>query len=218
MKPINYKVLILFFFTFLIQSCMQQIAITGYWYNKESAAGKNYQKAYFVSLLNDVIKNATVETDLSAEAKKRSMATAMNQEHLAAGFVNKDIGKEAILAKARELECDLIFTIAIADVKSENYYVPGQVNYSPGSSYGYYNSFPGYYDRSYSTYQTPGYYVNDKTYFIETNVYDVKDLKLLWSLQSQAYNPSNLKTVSALYAKEVFKKMDAEGFTKRIKK
>jgi len=214
------RIRILFFLILLISviSCSRQISVTGYWYNKEGAADKNYQKAYFVSLLNDVIKNATVETDLSAEAKKRSMATAMNQEHLAAGFVNKDIGKEAILAKAKELECDLIFTIAIADVKSENYYVPGQVNYSPGSSYGYYNSFPGYYDRSYSTYQTPGYYVNDKTYFIETNVYDVKDLKLLWSLQSQAYNPSNLKTVSALYAKEVFKKMDAEGFTKMIKK
>lgn len=218
MKRSLYKILILVLFTSIFLACTQQISITGYWYNKENASGKSYKKAYFVALLNDVIKNATVESDLSTEAKKRSLATAMNQEYLAEGFVNKDIGKEAILAKARELNCDLIFTIAIADVKSENYYVPGQVNYSPGSSYGYYNSFPSYYDRTYDTYQTPGYYVNDKTYFIETNVYDVKELKLLWSLQSQAYNPTSLKTVSALYAKEVFKKMDAEGFTKILRK
>lgn len=202
----------------LLMSCAQQIAITGYWYNKESSSEKKYKKAYFVSLLNDVIRNATVETDLSNEAKKRNLGAEMNQVRLPEGFVNKEVGQRAILLKAREHECDLIFTIALVDVKSDNYYVPGQVNYVPGASYGYYNSFPSYYDRSYTTYQSPGYYVNDKTYFIETNVYDANELKLLWSLQSQAYNPTSLKTVSALYAKEVFKKMDAEGFTKLIKK
>lgn len=210
------RIRILSFLILLISviSCSQQISVTGYWYNKELAAGKNYKKVYLVSLLNDVIRNATVETDLSLEAKKRNLEAAMNQENLSAGFVNKEIAKDAILQKARELGCDLIITIAVLDVKSDNYYVPGQVNYVPGSSYGYYNTFPTYYDRTYNTYTTPGYYVNDRTYFIETNVYDANELKLLWSLQSQAYNPTNLKTVSALYAKEVFKKMDAEGFTK----
>jgi hypothetical protein len=212
------KLVTILFFLLGVIACTQTISVTGYWYNKENVSGQKYKKAYFVALLNDVIKNATVETDLSTEAKKRNIETEMNQTNLPSGFVNKEIGQEAILQKAKELNCDLIFTIALVDVKSENYYVPGQTNYTPGTSYGYYNSFPSYYDRSYSTYQTPGYYVNDKTYFIETNVYDANDLKLLWSLQSQASNPTNLKSVSALYAKEVFKKMDAEGFTKVTKK
>lgn len=200
-----------------IIACTKQIAVTGYWYNKENVAGKTYKKAYFVSLLNDVIKNATVETDLANEAKKRNLETAMNHVSLPSGFVNKNVEQDAILQKARELNCDLVFTIALIDVKAENYYVPGHTNYAPGSSYGYYNSFPTYYDRSYNSYQTPGYYVNDKTYFIESNVYDANDLKLLWSLQSQATNPTNLKMTSSMYAKEVFKKMDAERFTKKKK-
>lgn len=207
------------FFIYLIiaSACSQQVVITGYWYNKESQPKKSYKKAYFVSLLNDVIRNATVETALAEEAKKRNMGTALNQVCIPEGFINKEAGQKAILLKANELGCDLIFTIALANVESENYYVPGQVTYAPGQSYGYYNSFPSYYDRSYQTYQTPGYYVNNKTYFIETNVYDANELKLLWSLQSKAYNPTSLKTASAIYAKEVFKRMDVEGFTKKSK-
>ena len=169
-------------------------------------------------MFNDVIKNATVEEDLAFQAKKRGFATALNQEQLPSGFVNKEVAKDAILKKAKELGCDAVFTIAIMDVKSESHYEPGTVQYSPGSSYGYYNSFPNYYDNRYDTYQTPGYYVNNRTYYLESNIFDVEQLRLVCSMQSQTYNPDNLKSLSAAYAKELFKLLDVEGFSKKNKK
>ena len=57
----------------------------------------------------------------------------------------------------------------------------------------------------------PGYYVNDKTYFIESNLYDVESEDIIWSVQSEAYNPSNLESASNKYAAQLIKELKQEG-------
>jgi len=60
--------------------------------------------------------------------------------------------------------------------------VEKSVTYNPGTSYG---GWYGY--RSY----TPGYYSEDKTFLVETNMYSVKDDKLMWSGTTSTLNPSS---------------------------
>jgi hypothetical protein len=62
--------------------------------------------------------------------------------------------------------------------------VEKSVSYNPGSSYG------GWY--GYRTY-TPGYYTEDKTFLVETNMYSVKDDKLMWSGTTSSLNPSSFE-------------------------
>jgi hypothetical protein len=60
--------------------------------------------------------------------------------------------------------------------------VEKSVSYNPGTSYG------GWY--GYRTY-TPGYYTEDKTFLVETNMYSVKDDKLMWSGTTSSLNPTS---------------------------
>ncbi|NTW23737.1 MAG: DUF4136 domain-containing protein [Lentimicrobium sp.] len=60
--------------------------------------------------------------------------------------------------------------------------VEKSVTYNPGTSYG---GWYGY--RSY----TPGYYSEDKTFLVETNMYSVKDDKLMWSGTTSSLNPTS---------------------------
>ena len=60
--------------------------------------------------------------------------------------------------------------------------VEKSVSYNPGTSYG---GWYGY--RSYS----PGYYTEDKTFLVETNMYSVKDDKLMWSGTTSSLNPTS---------------------------
>jgi hypothetical protein len=62
--------------------------------------------------------------------------------------------------------------------------VEKSVSYNPGTSYG------GWY--GYRTY-TPGYYTEDKTFLVETNMYSVKDDKLMWSGTTSSLNPSSFE-------------------------
>jgi len=63
-------------------------------------------------------------------------------------------------------------------------------SYVPGSSYGYGGGWYGYYRYAAPMYHSPGYYTEDKTYFVETNVYSLENEKLLWSGTTSTLNPS----------------------------
>jgi len=57
-------------------------------------------------------------------------------------------------------------------------------------NYGSYGNYYGYYNYYSPQVYSPGYYSVDKTFYLETNAYDLASDKLLWSVQSEARNPS----------------------------
>ena len=60
----------------------------------------------------------------------------------------------------------------------------------------------------------PGYYVEDQTYFIESNLYDVETGDIVWSVQSEAFNPSKLETLARNYADLLVSQLRKEGVIK----
>jgi hypothetical protein len=61
--------------------------------------------------------------------------------------------------------------------------VDKSVSYVPGTGYG------GWYGYRYSS---PGYYQEDKTFYVETNFYSLPETKLLWSGTTSSLNPNKL--------------------------
>jgi len=48
-------------------------------------------------------------------------------------------------------------------------------------------------------------------YYLETNLYDAKTEELIWSAQSQTYNPSNINSFLKGYLKSIKRKMIDDG-------
>lgn len=86
----------------------------------------------------------------------------------------------------RATGADLAAVTRLISVDKEQTYVPGSAYYSPAPAY---YGFYGYYSSSYAMVSTPGYYQTDKIYSVETNVYDVKTEKLVWSGVTETLNP-----------------------------
>ena len=63
-----------------------------------------------------------------------------------------------------------------------------------------------------SFYQTPGYFTTTKIYTIESNVYSIKDDKIIWSGLTETTNPDGVKKMTAEVAQAVYKQMIKEGF------
>lgn len=87
-----------------------------------------------------------------------------------------------------------------------------EVSYVSGGYPGTYNSFYGYYGWAYQISYAPGYYRSDRFVGVETNIYDVKTEKLVWSGVSQTTNPKDVKKVVAETARAVRKVMKKYGF------
>jgi hypothetical protein len=116
-------------------------------------------------------------------------------------FGNKD--EEAVLGQLRNSGIAEVFTISLLDKARER-------NYQPGIAYPY-SPFWGYYSYMYGRIYDPGYTSVDTRFFWESNLYDVSSKKLLYSIQSESFNPSSAADMGKAYSKVVVKNMTKEG-------
>ena len=102
---------------------------------------------------------------------------------------------------------DAILSISIIDVSAERYVRP-ETKYVPLV---YYDRFSNYYYRTEALVYKPGYFSLQARYFIETNLYEVKTGKLVWSGRSYAFDAHELERTLPSYAKKLFKELLKEG-------
>ena len=186
------------------------VKITASWMNKEKAKPGMYKSVLITALGNNMEARTTLENDLANAAKARGLKAVKSLDVFPPGFKPSEDNKELILNKIREKGCDAIFTVALLNTKTETRYVPGSTTYGPVARYPYYGNFWGYYSYGYAVVQEPGYYTTDKTYFIESNLYDTATEEIVWSVQSEAYNPTDFASFSSEYTKLLVKELDRQ--------
>lgn len=102
---------------------------------------------------------------------------------------------------------DGIVTAAVIDQETETRYVPGNYGYAPMSRFGWYGSFRGYYGHMSPMVYQPGYYTEDKIFFLEANLYDVQSENLVWSAQSRSYDPGTVTSFADEFAEVTVRQM-----------
>lgn len=188
--------------------------ITGSWKNNNVNPG-SLNKILVTALTNRTNVRQTIENDMSAVFQQHGYLVVKSMDVLPPTFTAaKEPDREMLLEKINGTEVDAILTIALLKKETENRYVPGNYGYEPMTRFGYYGRFWGYYSNWYPSLYSPGYYAEDDVYFLETNLYDATTEELLWSAQSETYNPGTLEKFSKEFAMLVIKKMQKEGVIK----
>ncbi|WP_417588329.1 hypothetical protein [Owenweeksia hongkongensis] len=95
---------------------------------------------------------------------------------------------------------DAVLVFALKDKNTTQTYVPG-TNYNYWGYHGYY----------YGSYYDPGYIQQDVNYSVETNLYSLKENKLLWSGMTTTVNPVSLEQTISEIVKEVYQRMQKDG-------
>jgi hypothetical protein len=101
----------------------------------------------------------------------------------------------------------VIITRALG-VEEKQEYVPPRSYTVPGH---YYDGFYGYYGSSWDVVHEPGYYRTFTIVRLETNMYDVGTGDLVWSGQSETFNPSSLEEIIGSATKAVAKRLRKES-------
>lgn len=191
--------------------CSTSTSITGS-YKDAGAPKENFNKVFVVALTERASARQTVENNIAQLVTSRGAAAVKSSDALPPNFRtgNSTNDKNALLTKIKETKCDGIITIALVNQENETRYVPGTTNYYPMRT-GYYGGFGTYYAYGYSNYYDPGYYTDDKVYYLEANLYDAATEKLVWSAQSKTYNPTSLDDFLAGYSKALSEQMTKDG-------
>ncbi|WP_443937401.1 hypothetical protein [Pedobacter sp. MW01-1-1] len=202
----------------LISACSTTTSITGS-YKAPDVTTVKFKKVFVSALTSNASAKQTVETEIAKYLNSKGIATVKSIEVIAPEIkaTSNNVDQASVLKKIRDNKCDGILTIALVNKETETRYVPG-VNTYPVGGFGYYGTFGGYWGYGYNNFYSPGYYENDKVYYLETNLYDATTEKLVWSAQSQTYNPSSLEDFLPGYQKAITERFIKDGLVEVAKK
>jgi hypothetical protein len=193
-------------------ACSPGTEITGSWKNNDApAAAAGINTILVTALTPRVNARQSIENDLASALQKEGYKTIKSIDVLPPTFTDGEKpDKEELLSRIEGSGADAILTVALIDEQTESRYVPGNAGYAPVPQFGYYGTFWGYYNTWYPTLYSPGYYKDDQIYFIETNLYDAETEELLWSAQSETYNPTSLPGFASDFAEAVVSRMEED--------
>ena len=122
--------------------------------------------------------------------------------------------KEEIIKKVKENNCDAVFVASLLKKEEDVRYTPGTTAYSVMPYYSWSGNFFGYYSHWYPTVNNPGYYSKEKSYFMQSNLYDVASEEIMWSVQSKIFDPASLKKFSKAYTSKLIEQLKSEKLLK----
>jgi hypothetical protein len=200
----NIKLLFCILIITLNNSCTSTTKITSSWRepNKEITIN-NLKKVLVVALLKNETSRHKAEDQMLRYLNGKGIASYNYSDN----NFNK-LDEVALVNKVRGDGFDGVVMMRLIDVDKEMTYTPGSYNSFPN----YYQNFGGYYRRGWQNYSTPGQYNTTKTFNVETNVYSLKDNKIVWSALTESVNPDGVEQMTAEIADVVYKKMLKEGF------
>jgi hypothetical protein len=182
----------------LFTSCSSS-RITSSW-SAGDAAPKKYNKVLVLGLIRDQDRSicTNMENHLVGDLKELGYNAVSAQAQFGPKAFENMCEKDAV-DKIRNSGADAVITIVLLDKSKERYYVPAQRQYMPRAVY--YYRFGGYYTTVFDRIYTPGYYVTDTKYFWESNLYDMNSKDLVYSVQTESFDPASSESLGHEYGK-----------------
>lgn len=179
--------------------------ITSSWKSETATLDAN-KKIMVVGLIREADRTIQEQMEMHMISDLKDLgynAVSAYQEYGPKAFENMD--EQAVVEKLKGSNIDAVITIVLLDKEKERSYKPGVMVYSPYAPR--YNRFWGYYTTLNSRIYSPGYYETSTKYFWESNLYNLQTKELLYSVQTQSFDPYSTATLSHEYGKKIVENM-----------
>lgn len=194
----------LFIMIFIVAAGCSSSKITSSWKAADTVQ-KKYYKIMVLGLTrdNDRSLQENMENHMVGDLETLGYtAVSSFKEYGPKAFYKMD--EETALEKLKNSGVDAVMTIVLLDKQKEKRFVPGRVGYTRTD---YYNGFWRYRTALYTRIYEPGYYVTDTKYFWESNFYDLNEPKLVYSVQTESFDPASTEAMAHGYGRMIIKDM-----------
>ena len=196
----------------LVTCIFGMLAISSCSSTKITSTWREPNKEISLNKLNKVLVVALFQNETSRRKAEDQMVSYFYGKGVASyNYLDKDVStknENAIREKIKNDGFDGAVTMRLLDVDKEDVYSRGNISMYPS----YYRNFSGYYFRNWGYFSDPGYYSTTKTYTVETNVFSIKEDKIIWSGITKTTDPSGVTKMTDEIGKAVFNEMVKEGF------
>jgi len=206
MKYMRY--IFLFAAISLLAAC-SSTKVTSSWKSPEvSSSTLSMKKIMVAALLPERNRELqkSMEKQLVDELKSKGIDAVSAYEVYGPKYFPQDEHKA--INKLQQSGVDGFLTIVLLDKNKEQNYNPGYSQFQP---VGYYRNWFGYYRTVYGRVYTPGYYNTQTRYYWESNLYDLPGEKLIYSAQSESFDPSSVNHLASDYSGKLVNDMMKQG-------
>ena len=185
-----------------------------YSWTKDGFSGKKFEKILVIGASRNIQSRTVFENTTVVKLLAKENITAQNSLKALPPIQDiSQISEERIMAAVKEGNYDGVLVATLVDVNIQDVRESGTTMYGP--MYG----GRGYYGRGYGRYiysgynymYTPDYYKQQKTYVVETRLYDANaqsiEKALVWSGQSNITDPSSFESGASSYAQTLVKSL-----------
>ena len=170
-----------------LSACSPKARITSSWVDP-SGAGYSADNILIMGVSRNETHMKLFENVFVAELKKANIE-AMASYKVIGHVLEPD--RKIVAAAVAQTGASSVLITHVIDRTSATQEFSGTVHYIPG---GFYGNMYGYYNETYSAIYTPPSSITRTTVRLESNLYDVKTAKLVWSAQSDTIDPKLLRT------------------------
>lgn len=191
-------------FLLIFQACTTSY-ITSTWKDKDYIPVE-YKKIMVIGIIRDADRNirSAMEAHIAGDLRDRGFAAFSSYDEYGPKAL-QGFTEQQLVDKLALDGFDAIVTVVLLDKERERYYVPRYVYYSPYVTY--HNHFWGYYRSIYNRIEMQGYYQVRANYFWESNFYDLNTKKLVYSVQTQSFDPSSTESMAHEYGQKIVASM-----------
>jgi len=168
----------------LLFACSPSTKLVNKWVDPSltSETLKPFEKVLVIARVKDETTNRITEDKIVAKMQTPALPSY--------GFLlPSDTNQVLVDQKLKKDGFDGLIVMRLTDVNETVNYQQGSTSYYGGHYGGYYRGRPGGY---YGYYSTPGYYTQDRTFYVETSIFSLLTEKLLWSGTTTTLNPTQL--------------------------
>ena len=164
----------------IILSCGTSTKITAHWGDKQYEKGK-IKKVLVLGITKREAVRRIFEEDMVKKLDFYGVEGTASSDIFP---MSEKLDTTAFRLHFKNEGFDAVITSQLVSADKEQ-------RYEPGYTYAPYGGFHGYYGSAYNYMYSPGYTYTTTTLKVETNLYDTRTEKMIWTALSETFQPSD---------------------------
>lgn len=186
----------------LLSSCASTRLISTW--AEPSFRGRSIKRLLIIGVAESEGVRRSFESMFVEELTRRGVSAQPSADRLPSG---RQLKEGEIAATAAAVSADAVLITHLEGVTREQRWNPPSHATFPD----YYGAYYPYYSTIHDHVHAPGYYTTHTRVFLETNIYDVAQRKLIWSARSETFDPSSEKGLIRGLVKAVTNDLREQG-------
>jgi hypothetical protein len=196
---------------FLLTACATGPIQMGNIWTDPDYSGGGFENILVIGVTPNPDTEMMFESELSSQLVNKGVSSVPRHTVMESGEIEDE---ESVVTAIANSDLDAVLITHLVAIKKDREFVPGATHAVPRN---YYRNYWGNYRATYDVSQDPGYYVEETTVTLETNLYSVAGETLVWTAQSRTFNPEDVKANIEDLSRQVAKELDKQGFLKKSK-